>query len=217
MGTRGAYGFRVGKKDKVTYNHFDSYPTGLGVKILEFVKETPVEKLKEIAENVCLVDEDAKPTPEEIAICHKAGTVDLGVGSGSQDDWYCLLRGAQGNMELLADCPLLIDSKEFLHDSLFCEYAYIINVDTGKVEIYRGFNKRRNGMGRYAKKLLKDNREEKYYGVALFTEISFEDVKKIDSLEEYLDGVSQRMDKDYEEQEKELRTFNPKVVEGSYR
>ena len=30
MGTRGAYGFRINDKDKVTYNHFDSYPDGFG-------------------------------------------------------------------------------------------------------------------------------------------------------------------------------------------
>jgi len=30
MGTRGAYGFRKNGIDKVTYNHFDSYPEQLG-------------------------------------------------------------------------------------------------------------------------------------------------------------------------------------------
>ena len=30
MSTRGAWGFRIGSQDKVTYNHFDSYLDGLG-------------------------------------------------------------------------------------------------------------------------------------------------------------------------------------------
>ena len=38
MGTRGLYGFRKNGVDKVTYNHWDSYPDGLGKQILRFIK-----------------------------------------------------------------------------------------------------------------------------------------------------------------------------------
>ncbi len=43
MGTRGAYGFyyKTEKEtiEKVTYNHYDSYPECLGYNILQFIKE----------------------------------------------------------------------------------------------------------------------------------------------------------------------------------
>ena len=39
MGTRGVIGFRIDDKDKVMYNHMDSYPEYLGVKILEDIDE----------------------------------------------------------------------------------------------------------------------------------------------------------------------------------
>ena len=37
MGTRGLWGFRKDGKDKLTYNHFDSYPDCLGHTIVEFL------------------------------------------------------------------------------------------------------------------------------------------------------------------------------------
>jgi len=36
----------------------------------------------------------------------------------------------------------LRNSYEFAADSLFCEYAYCVDLDKGRLEIYKGFNKR---------------------------------------------------------------------------
>ena len=38
MGTRGIVGFVSGGQEKLTYNHSDSYPSGLGVAVLEWAK-----------------------------------------------------------------------------------------------------------------------------------------------------------------------------------
>ena len=37
MGTRGFWGVRDNGRTRFTYNHFDSYPTGLGVDVAEFI------------------------------------------------------------------------------------------------------------------------------------------------------------------------------------
>jgi len=37
MGTRGSFGFRIKTKDKLAYNHFDSYPDGLGASVCDFM------------------------------------------------------------------------------------------------------------------------------------------------------------------------------------
>lgn len=40
MGTRGAYGFYKDGQNKLTYNHFDSYPEGLGNTVVDFCRAT---------------------------------------------------------------------------------------------------------------------------------------------------------------------------------
>ena len=81
------------------------------------------------------------------------------------------------------------DSKNFLSDSLFCEWAYIINIDTNCLEIYQGFNEDESAPGRYAS-LKKDcDGDRKYYGVALLIEISFDKIRLM-STEEFLDCIT---------------------------
>jgi hypothetical protein len=176
MGTRGAYGFVLNGREIATYNHYDSYPEGLGVEVLGFVSETSDKELRQIAEGIELVDESFKPTKEQVEACKE--WTDLGVSNQSVEDWYCLLRKAQGNFLALKNgLRFMIDSSTFLLDSLFCEWAYLINLDTGKLEVYEGFNKNPLAAGRYAQFTV--DRELRYYGVALLDEVPFEEARKL--------------------------------------
>lgn len=199
MGTRGAIGFRMNGEDKVTYNHFDSYPSGLGAEILMFVKNHKVEDMKRIVPEIKLVNEQDQPTPEEKLACRR--WTNFNVSSKSDDDWYCLLRDAQGRLESFVDEGLryMIDSQLFLVDSLFCEWAYIINLDTDKLEVYKGFNKDPKAAGRYA--ALQDGPRYDgdpldYFGVMLLVEYPLKDaanmtvdefVKEVEKLAGYND------------------------------
>jgi hypothetical protein len=72
----------------------------------------------------------------------------------------------------------MMDSSEFLADSLFCEWAYIINLDTEILEIYKGFQKK-VGKGRYAKMTDRSkfvNCDSDYFGVSLVGELNLVDV-----------------------------------------
>ena len=78
------------------------------------------------------------------------------------------------------------DSHEFLLDSLFCEYAYLINLDTLKLEVYRGFNQDPKAAGRYAAKQEKAEpgcRPPEYFGVVLVIEFPLSKVRKTTSNE----------------------------------
>lgn len=77
------------------------------------------------------------------------------------------------------------DSKNFLLNGLFCEYAYIINVDDKVLEIYKG-----GSNGKYSIKPSRYVSDEplqygKYGAVDLVAEFSFEDIDKI-SLSKFL-------------------------------
>lgn len=150
MGTRGAYGFRIDGQDKVTYNHFDSYPSVLGTSVLEFARNNSHDNLVAIAKRIRLLSDTSSPTEEEMKKYGHFFNAD--VGNRTKTEWYCLLRECQGTLEVYEnpDFDVMIDSQSFLTDSLFCEWAYIINLDEGLLEVYQGFNENGSAGGRYA-------------------------------------------------------------------
>lgn len=148
MGTRGCYGFRKNGIDKFTYNHFDSYPDGLGRDILSFCKHTSLAEMNEIYDRIILVNENDEPTSEQIAECSYWFNGD--VSNRTPEDWYCLLRNAQGDLNAYkTGLKYMIDNHDFIQDSLFCEYAYIINLDTKKLEFWKGFQHKPDQNNRY--------------------------------------------------------------------
>lgn len=166
MSTRGAMGVRIDGKDVITYNHFDSYPEGLGEDIVKDIRETPLLTLKRAAKMLKPVDEDKEPTEEQIK--ELATYLDLSVSEQSEKDWYCLLRKTQGSLTMLLAAGYYADASDFLTDSLFCEYAYIVNFDDNLFEVYQGFQKNPHKQGRYALKKLKDyGKVNQYYPIAL--------------------------------------------------
>lgn len=54
------------------------------------------------------------------------------------------------NLKEILDCGVMIGDKNFINDSLYCEWGYIVNFDTNMLEIYRGFQKEHHNKGRYA-------------------------------------------------------------------
>lgn len=184
MGTRGVVGFRIAGQDKLAYNHFDSYPEGLGQDVVKFLKNALVSEpagLELLALSVAsleVVDPKVPPTAEQIA--QLAPWTDLTVSEKSTKDWYCLLRGAQGDLAaMLAAGYLLKGAEQFILDSLYCEWGYIINLDDGVLEVYKGFQREEHDQGRYAKDrtLLDDPEHYKYgayYPCALIATFAFD-------------------------------------------
>jgi hypothetical protein len=152
MGTRGAFGIRINGADKVTYCHFDSYPSGLGRSVVDWlagiIKRDSVGKLKRDADKLRVIDGKTPPTSVEQATLSKYA--DTGVSRQSTDDWYCLLRRTQGDPAAILKAGVMLDGADFLRDSLFCGYAYIVNLDSMKLEVYQGFQDKKHDRGRYA-------------------------------------------------------------------
>lgn len=166
MSTRGCFGWRFNGEDKIGFNHYDSYPAGLGTDVLNFIRSFgSMDAIKDYAAGVELIDDE------------DADSYD---GQSFKQKFY--------------------DFSSFMHDSLFCEWAYIINVDTGMLEIYRGFNKDKCSEGRYV--LPGKEREwlpdETYYGVALVKEIPLEDILA-GNPEKFTDDDERELSKEGEE------------------
>lgn len=169
MSTRGFITFAVNGQLKTAYNHSDSYPFGLGIDLLKWLRETDHAQIREQAAALRVIDRDAKPTAEDIE--HLKPWTDLGVSTRSTDDWYCLLRDTQGDPAAMLAAGIIEDASGFPADSLFAEWGYVIDLDgDGLFEVYEGFQKSPHQRGRFAS-LTPDPPgypgAEQYYPVAL--------------------------------------------------
>ena len=144
MGTRGLWGFRKNGHSIAVYHHFDSYPEGLGYSFSEFLKKNSNEKLSRMFDNIVEIDSSVPPTEEQKDYCTQMLWCNLSVSSRSSDDWYCLLRDTQDpeNWQFAVDHEktVYVDNYiNFIKDSLFCEYAYIYDIDSEILGFYKGF------------------------------------------------------------------------------
>lgn len=177
MGTRGICGFKVDGEYKLTYNHFDSYPESLGKDVVEFVRNVvKQDRLIELIEKVRAVElvDESDTAPEELVEKYREFGNDR-VGSQDAKEWYCLLRELQGvaGLEAILDKGVthMIDSKEFMKHSLFCEYAYIIDLDDGVLEFYKGFQKEPQAENPFGTEVV-----DEYYPCAKVGEIPLDDI-----------------------------------------
>lgn len=161
MSTRGLWGFRKNGRDMLTYNHSDSDPSWLGKHICQFVSDLTDEELGKFPDMLEPVDEDKPAAAEHTRLCKELGVADFDVASRKETDYYCLLRKTQGNLPFYEglvknppEClkgnklPFII-SNSFIQDSLYCEYAYIINLDEKRLEFWKGFQKKPDKGNRY--------------------------------------------------------------------
>ena len=66
MGTRGLWGLRKDGIDKLTYNHWDSYPTALGETIKSFILNHSPAELNEVFDKIILIKSNSRPTKKQI-------------------------------------------------------------------------------------------------------------------------------------------------------
>ncbi len=138
MGTRGFITFVVDGREMTTYNHFDSYPNGLGLDVLGWLVEA-VKKDDTIGRVRALqvVNGNAKPTTTQINRLRAFHNPN--VSTGSPLEWYSLLRNTQGDCDAILKAGVMIDARAFPADSLFAEWGYVIDFDANMFEVYQGF------------------------------------------------------------------------------
>jgi hypothetical protein len=173
MGTRGFITFVADGTEKTTYNHFDSYPDGLGKDVLHYLRECSVAGspdhrwndgtntrptmagIRQRALELRVMSPGTPPSPEDIAqlaayswgATEHGGTDDLRPGQ----EWYDLLHRTQGDVHEILSAGVIEDNSEFPLDSLFAEWGYVIDMDgDGMFEVYKGFQRSPHTAGRFA-------------------------------------------------------------------
>lgn len=151
MGTRHLIAVQLDGEYKVAqYGQFDGYPEGAGCATLRFLHEGDIEALKR---NLVFTyepsDEDMVAIWAEIGHDIAASKVLIPTEKYAIfDELYPTLHRntSAGVLDIIASnsdgkrIPLKKEI-EFAGDSLFCEWAYVIDFDAGTFEVYKGYNK----------------------------------------------------------------------------
>lgn len=178
MSTRGLFGFRKNGIDKAMCNHYDSYPDYLGRNVIDWLKTVTPEKLNEIFDKIVLVDADEKPNEAEKTELDECWLYDY---SGEYQEWYSLLHKLQGNPPLIEEIAdtygkvYMCDDISFIKNSLFCEYAYIVNLDEGVLELWNGFQTKPWSENRYGTDTI-SSVQNGYYPCKRIATITLEDI-----------------------------------------
>ena len=184
MSTSGLWGFRRNGEDLLTYNYANSYPECLGKNICSFIKAMSDSDMEKLVLILKPVSESTPATSEDIQLCKQLKISDFTIGDKKETDYYCLLRKTQGDFEfyeeLVKNPPSSMQGKmlpfiqngTFILDSLYCEFAYILNLDTKHLEFWVGFQKEPDPKNRYGA-----TKFDGYYPCKKFEEFAFEKIR----------------------------------------
>lgn len=132
MGTSGKIIIIANGKKTATYNHFDSYPSHLGNRlvnqILHLISAFGLEKVLHQWSQCKIITDGMKPTEEDVAKLKPY--TNLGVSEQSTDDWYCLTHGTQGDMIAMLHCGYIYEC-----DYDWVDYVYIVDWDAQEFTI----------------------------------------------------------------------------------
>lgn len=147
MGTRNLTCVYLDGEYKVSqYGQWDGYPEGQGVTCLNFLRDTlNEEKFKEKLRKMKFASKDYI-NGIYAAFGAKDGFINIDGSHEVKKRFPQFHRDTAADiLEMIATMdigPYLEDDINFAGDSLFCEWAYVIDLDKRTFEVYEGFNQK---------------------------------------------------------------------------
>lgn len=152
MGTRHLVAVASGGEYRIAqYGQWDGYPSGQGSTVLAFAHahlSTP-EQIASFREKLKLcqfvTDKQVNALYAKLGIKLRDGWVAHADGKKFGERYPSLSRDTGAEILALVaqanDTVPLTDAISFARDSLFCEWAYVLDLDTGTFEVFKGFQK----------------------------------------------------------------------------
>lgn len=202
MGTRNLTIVHSNGEYKVAqYGQWDGYPEGLGVQLLEYLKGININELRNSVNDCTYLSK------EDFDEINK--NIDEAMKDNPRFPWQKfypeLSRDTSGDilkLIMFKNKTKLKNSLNFAADSLFCEWAYVIDLDKNTYEVYKGFNKepldeseRFYFLTPIAEKEYRENPKE-YYPVKFVTEYS---LSSLPDEKDFLEDISKICGFDEEE------------------
>ena len=184
MGTRNLVAVVSNGEFKVAqYGQWDGYPSGQGSTVCEFLQEKlDLEKFKSAVNDCKYLDKDElnqKWATAGADLNNKDGFVTMEVSDKFKRTNPTLSRDAGAEvLEMIQDhgSRELKNSIDFAGDSLFCEWAYVVDLDNNVLEVYKGFNQKPlDPSERFYSHALptESHRKDYYYPIKLVKKLSF--------------------------------------------
>lgn len=164
MGTRSLTCVTLDGEFKVAqYGQCDGYPSYTGIRILRFLRDTDLDKLKNAVSRLRFMTEEElerfyieeetyskQLTPEQYDLIRRDNQDRCCNPCESADMKYLEKPFVQINRDLGwkvlkyimgSDVQPLVNDVKFAGNSLSCEWAYVVDLDNGRFEIFKGLNK----------------------------------------------------------------------------
>ena len=197
MGTRHLTAVYMDGQYRVAqYGQWDGYPEGAGITCLQFLRDKMDEQLfrKRLSELRYMSDTEID------ALLRKYNRDDEGFmlisdSDRFRDDWPALHRDTGADILEMIQAGQVRDHAlysrlEFAANSLWCEWAWVIDLDKLTFEGYRGYNKEPlTEEDRFW--FLREHEEEGYHGVKLVYDVS---LKQLPTDEEFVAAFTKEDD-----------------------
>lgn len=146
MGTRHLVAVQVDGEYKVAqYGQWDGYPSGQGAGLLAWLHDADLAYLKQQVANTSQITQEAYQAAwVECGANPDSDYVSMDVNEKFKEKYPHLSRDASWHAleEIYAQSPglTMLNQIGFANDSLFCEWAYVIDFDKNTFEVFKGFN-----------------------------------------------------------------------------
>lgn len=171
MGTRNLTAVYVNGEYKIAqYAQYDGEPDGQGVVALKFCKNTDLKVFGDKCQKIKWINPEKLTEMWRSYGSDENGFIGYDKALKFEKDYPHLDRYIGANilsfiMESEGEVELR-NNINFAGDSLFCEWAYVIDLDKGTFEVYQGFNKNPLTDGERFKNIPSDNNRG-YYPIFL--------------------------------------------------
>jgi hypothetical protein len=180
------------------YGQWDGYPSGQGSVVLNFLMNLDVDlnKFRDTLDRCRFIENSERKQKEIQNFLDKIGSSDgwmNGEQSKKYQKKYPYLTRDNGadilNMVYAAEGDELIwlnNSVDFAADSLFCEWAYLIDLDKNVLEVYQGFNTNPLDKDQRFSNMSKDREDSEYYPIRM---IKSYDLGNLPTLAEFVEEL----------------------------
>lgn len=148
MGTRNLTMVISNGKTKIAqYGQWDGYPSGQGLTILRFLQKADLDKFKQKVESLCqwVSQRQLNKWYREVGQDPKEQFISMDKKNKFKANHPQLDRDMAADVldfVYHSEEPVFLsDNSEFIKDGLFCEWAYIINLDEGTFQVKNGADK----------------------------------------------------------------------------